>query len=64
MHNYFELFNGPLNAKQLEGLRLLVAEFPQQQFNQTEDRRLERPSGGVYRHRIHTPSLVGVRHPP
>jgi len=37
--NYFELFNGLLNPKQLEGLRLLVAEFPQQPFNQTEDRR-------------------------
>ncbi len=47
MDNYFELFNGLLNPKQLEGLRLLVAEFPQQQFNQTEDRRSERPSRGV-----------------
>src|SRR6267378_3268849 len=28
MDNYFELFNGLLNPKQLEGLRLLVAEFP------------------------------------
>ncbi|MFH0983508.1 MAG: cytochrome B6, partial [Planctomycetota bacterium] len=37
--NYYELFNGLLNPKQLEGLRLLVTPFPQQQFNQTEDRR-------------------------
>ncbi len=37
--NYFELFNGILNPKQLEGLRLLVTPFPQQQFNQTDDRR-------------------------
>ena len=37
--NYFELFNGILNPKQLEGLRLLVTPFPQQQFNATEDRR-------------------------
>ncbi|MGA8831706.1 MAG: cytochrome B6, partial [Desulfomonilaceae bacterium] len=45
--NYFELFNGILNPKQLEGLRLLVTPFPQQQFNQTDDRRSERPSRGV-----------------
>lgn len=45
--NYFEVFNGILNPKQLEGLRLLVTPFPQQQFNQTDDRRTERPSRGV-----------------
>jgi len=45
--NYYELFNGILNPKQLEGLRLLVTPFPQQQFNATEDRRSERPSLGV-----------------
>jgi cytochrome c peroxidase len=45
--NYYELFNGVLNPKQIEGLRLLVTPFPQQQFNQTEDRRTERPSRGV-----------------
>ncbi|TWT14879.1 cytochrome B6 [Reyranella sp. CPCC 100927] len=45
--NFFELFNGVLNPKQLEGLRLLLTPFPQQQFNQTEDRRSERPSRGV-----------------
>ena len=45
--NYYELFNGILNPKQLEGLRLLVTPFPQQQFNQTEDRRTEIPSRGV-----------------
>src|ERR1017187_7229960 len=45
--NYYELFNGILNPKQIEGLRLLVTSFPQQQFNQTEDRRTERPSRGV-----------------
>jgi cytochrome c peroxidase len=45
--NFFELFNGTLNPKQIEGLRLLVTPFPQQQFNQTEDRRSERPSRGV-----------------
>jgi len=45
--NFFELFDGILNPKQLEGLRLLLTPFPQQQFNQTEDRRTVRPSRGV-----------------
>lgn len=45
--NYYELFNGVLNPKQLEGVRLLVTPFPQQQFNQTEDRRSEQTSRGV-----------------
>ena len=45
--NYYDLFNGILNPKQLEGLRLLLTPFPQQQFNQTEDRRSEAPSRGV-----------------
>jgi cytochrome c peroxidase len=45
--NYYELFNGILNPKQLEGLRLLLTAFPQQQFNATEDRRSERASSGV-----------------
>lgn len=47
MMNYYELFNGILNPKQLEGLRLLVTPFPQQQFNQTEDRRSALPHRGV-----------------
>ena len=45
--NYYELFNGILNPKDLEGLRLLVTPFPQQQFNETEDRRSEAASRGV-----------------
>ena len=45
--NYYKLFNGILNPKQLEGLRLLVTPFPQQQFNATEDRRSLKPSMGV-----------------
>ena len=47
IENYFELFNGIMNPKQLEGLRLLLTAFPQQQFNLTEDRRSEKPSRGV-----------------
>lgn len=45
--NFNRIFNGILNPKQLEGLRLLVSPFQQQQFNQTEDRRSEKPSFGV-----------------
>lgn len=52
--NYYEIFNGILNPKQLEGLRLLVTPFPQQQFNQTEDRRSARPSRGVTCFDCHT----------
>ena len=47
LHNYFKLFNGLLNPKQLEGLRLLLTPFPQQQFNATDDRRSLKPSTGV-----------------
>jgi cytochrome c peroxidase len=46
-NNFYELFNGILNPKQLEGLRLLVSPFAQQQFNLTADRRSEHPSMGV-----------------
>jgi len=45
--NFYELFNGILNPKQLEGLRLLTMPFPQQQFNQTADRRTEHAHQGV-----------------
>jgi cytochrome c peroxidase len=45
--NYYELFNGILNPKQLEGVRLLVTTFPQQQFNQTHDRRSLKAHRGV-----------------
>jgi cytochrome c peroxidase len=45
--NFYALFDGVLNPKQLEGLRLLVTPFPQQQFNATDDRRSLKPSLGV-----------------
>jgi cytochrome c peroxidase len=45
--NYFELFNGILTPRQLEGLRLLLTPFPEQQFNATEDRKSAMPSQGV-----------------
>ncbi len=45
VNNFYDLFNGILNPKQLEGLRLLVTQFPQQQFNATADRKTERNDG-------------------
>ena len=45
--NFYEIFNGILNPKQLDGLRLLLSPFAQQQFNLTHDRRSIRPSLGV-----------------
>ncbi len=45
--NYTDLFKDILNPKQLEGLRLLVTPFPQQQFNALEDRRTVKASQGV-----------------
>ncbi len=47
IRNFHRLFNGLLNPKQLEGLRLLVTPFPQQQFNATDDRRSEEAHQGV-----------------
>jgi cytochrome c peroxidase len=43
--NFQEIFRGILNAKDLEGFRLLVTQFPQQQFNATADRKTERADG-------------------
>ena len=45
--NFYDLFKGVLNPKQLEGLRLLVTPFPQQQFNATDDRRSLKAHPGV-----------------
>jgi len=45
--NFHALFKDILNPKQLEGLRLLVTPFAQQQFNVTDDRRSEKPHRGV-----------------
>jgi cytochrome c peroxidase len=43
--NFQEIFQGILNAKDLEGVRLLVTQFPQQQFNATADRKATKPEG-------------------
>jgi cytochrome c peroxidase len=47
LDNFFEIFNGILNPKDLDAVRLLLTPFPQQQFNQVEDRRTVRPARGV-----------------
>ncbi|HEY7427288.1 MAG TPA: hypothetical protein VH682_23845, partial [Gemmataceae bacterium] len=43
--NFQEIFGGILNAKDLEGVRLLVTQFPQQQFNASADRKTEQAIG-------------------
>jgi cytochrome c peroxidase len=43
--NFQEIFGGILNSKDLEGLRLLVTQFPQQQFNATADRKATQAAG-------------------
>ena len=45
LENFQKLFNGILNAKDLEGVRLLVTQFPQQQFNATADRKTDNAAG-------------------
>jgi cytochrome c peroxidase len=45
--NYYELFNGVISPRGLEGLRLLLTPFPQQQFNATDDRKSAMPSTGA-----------------
>jgi cytochrome c peroxidase len=45
--NYFDIMHGIVTPVQMEGLRLLLTPFPQQQFNQTEDRKVEEPSLGI-----------------
>ncbi|WP_203329014.1 cytochrome B6 [Candidatus Laterigemmans baculatus] len=45
--NFFELMQGKLTPFQMEGLRMLLTPFPQQQFNATHDRKVAEPSFGV-----------------
>jgi cytochrome c peroxidase len=45
VNNFQEIFQGILNDKDLEGMRLLVTQFPQQQFNATLDHKSEKPEG-------------------
>ncbi len=45
--NYYGIMHGIITPVQMEGLRLLLTPFPQQQFNQTEDRKVEEPTLGI-----------------
>ncbi len=45
--NFDRLFRGLITPVQLDGLRMLVTQFPQQEFNATHDRKTIKPSLGV-----------------
>ena len=47
INNYYHLFKDILTPVQLDGLRLLVTPFPQEEFNPTDDRKTAQPSLGV-----------------
>jgi cytochrome c peroxidase len=45
--NFDRLFRGLITPVQLDGLRMLVTQFPQEEFNLTPDRKSSKPSLGV-----------------
>jgi hypothetical protein len=47
INNYYKLFKDILTPVQLDGLRLLLTPFPQEEFNPTDDRKSKDPSLGV-----------------
>jgi cytochrome c peroxidase len=47
IRNFYATMIGILTPVQMEGLRLLLTPFPQEEFNQTEDRKVADPSLGV-----------------
>jgi cytochrome c peroxidase len=47
IRNYYAQMIGVLTPVQMEGLRLLLTPFPQEEFNQTEDRKVAEQSLGV-----------------
>jgi cytochrome c peroxidase len=47
IRNFYALTVGILTPVQIEGLRLLLTPFPQEEFNQTEDRKVPEQSLGV-----------------
>jgi cytochrome c peroxidase len=47
IRNYYAMMVGILTPVQIEGLRLLLTPFPQEEFNQTEDRKVAEQSLGV-----------------
>jgi cytochrome c peroxidase len=54
INNYYRLFGNILTAVQLDGLRLLLTPFPQEEFNPTSDRKSAQPSLGVTCFDCHT----------
>jgi cytochrome c peroxidase len=47
INNYYRLFKDIVTPVQLDGLRLLVTPFPQEEFNPTDDRKTKEASLGV-----------------
>lgn len=47
INNYYRLFKDLLTPVQLDGLRMLLTPFPQEEFNPTDDRKSANPSLGV-----------------
>jgi len=47
INNYYRLFKDILTPVQLDGLRMLLTPFPQEEFNPTDDRKSSQPSLGV-----------------
>jgi cytochrome c peroxidase len=47
INNYYRLFKEIVTPVQLDGLRLLLTPFPQEEFNATDDRKTVQPSLGV-----------------
>ena len=45
--NFDRLFRGLVTPAQLDGLRMLVTQFPEEEFNATHDRKSAKPSLGV-----------------
>ncbi|MEN6493539.1 MAG: cytochrome B6 [Thermoguttaceae bacterium] len=47
INNFYRLFKDILTPVQLDGLRMLLTPFPQEEFNPTDDRKSKEPSLGV-----------------
>lgn len=47
INNFYRLFKDLLTPVQLDGLRMLLTPFPQEEFNPTDDRKTDQPSLGV-----------------
>jgi cytochrome c peroxidase len=47
INNYYRLFKDILTPVQLDGLRMLLTPFPEEEFNPTDDRKSVHPSLGV-----------------